>query len=164
MLRCAPIKIKNFLEPNIDKVTLSTIKLQTIPSNSKLMKAKADQKPKPTRSFLLIHEKEFPHLFQNEVVKHQKMSKYFDEQDFNSDCETINRNKDDLLKQLSQSICRFTKSDPTKFVENLKSPAYDTDVSLLEKRVNQIKRGVFSLENKSSTEDESSEACLMGRN
>ena len=94
-----------------------------------------DQKAKPTRSFLKIREKEFPHLFENEVVMHQKMSKYFDEQDFNSDCETINRNKFDLLKHVSQSISRFTKSDPTKFVENLKSPANDTDVSLLEKRV-----------------------------
>lgn len=71
---------------------------------------------------MLIKEKEFPDLFQNPVVKHQKMSKFFDEQDFNSDCEMIERNKNDLLASLAQSINRFTnsKNDPKKFVENLK--------------------------------------------
>ena len=59
------------------------------------------------------------------------MSKYLDEQDFNSDCETIERNKDDLLKQLSQSIARFAKSDPTKFIENLSKPNPDTDAQTL---------------------------------
>ena len=57
---------------------------------------------------MVTQEQEFPHLSQNQVVRQQKMSKYFDEQDFNSDCETIERNKEDLLKSLSQSISRFT--------------------------------------------------------
>lgn len=52
-------------------------------------------------------------------MQHQKMSKYLDEQDFNSDCETIERNKGDLLNLLTQAITRFTKGDPSKFVENL---------------------------------------------
>lgn len=51
-----------------------------------------------TRPFLMIREREFSNLFENPITKQQKMSKYFDEQDFNSDCETIERNKDDLLK------------------------------------------------------------------
>ena len=64
------------------------------------------------------------------------MSKFLDEQDFNSDTETIERNKDDLLKHLATSITRYSKSDPTKFIENLSSPNADTDVSALEKHVN----------------------------
>jgi len=51
-------------------------------------------------SFLMIKEKEFPHLFENPVVRHQRMTKFFAEQDFNSDCETVERNKVDLLKEL----------------------------------------------------------------
>ena len=50
--------------------------------------------------FLLIKESDFPNLFDNTVVKKQKMSKFFDEQDFNSDLETIELNRIDLLKQL----------------------------------------------------------------
>lgn len=71
---------------------------------------------------MVIKEQEFPHLFQNQVVKQQKLSKLLDEQDFNSDCETIGRNREDLLKSLMQGIARFTsaKSDPKKLVENLK--------------------------------------------
>jgi hypothetical protein len=48
----------------------------------------------------MIKEKEFPQLFENPIVKHQNMTKFFDEQDFNSDCETVERNRVDLLKQL----------------------------------------------------------------
>ena len=50
------------------------------------------------------------------------MSKFLDEEDFNSDTETIERNKEDLLKQVSSAISRFVKSDPTKVIENLKEP------------------------------------------
>ena len=147
-----PVTAKTYSEPNLDSVTLNVIKLQTIPSVAKPLKTKTDQKPTPTISFLMIKEKEFPHLFEDDVSRHQKMSKYFDEQDFNSDCELIERNKGDLLKNLFQSIARYTKSDPTKFVENLKSPASDSDVSMLEKRVNQIKVGLITPKNKLAAE------------
>ena len=73
----------------------------------------------------------------NPIVQHQKMSKYLDEQDFNSDCETIERNRDDLLKQLSQSIARFSKTDPTKFIENLSKPNLDTDAAALQEKLDQ---------------------------
>jgi hypothetical protein len=159
-----PVTPKTYSEPNLDNVTFSVIKLQTIPSVAKPLKTKADQKPTPTISFLMIKEKEFPHLFEDDVSKHQKMSKYFDEQDFNSDCELIERNKGDLLKNLFQAIGRYTKSDPTKFVENLKSPAHDVDVSTLEKRVNKIKEGLITPNNESAAKAESIEASSPSRN
>ena len=69
------------------------------------------------------------------------MSKYFDEQDFNSDCETIERNKLDLLEHLAQSVTRFVKTDPTKFVENLKNPAPEIAAQDLKEAVLQVKAG-----------------------
>ena len=92
-----------------------------------------------TRAFLMIREREFANLFDDPVVRHQKMSKYFDEQDFNSDCETIERNQNDLLKQLEQGISRFCKTDPTKFVENLKNSATEIEAGKLAARVATIK-------------------------
>lgn len=87
----------------------------------------------------MIREREFSNLFANNpVTKQQKMSKYFDEQDFNSDSETIERNKVDLLKQLSQGITRFQKGDPTKFVENLQASATEIKAEALEKHVAQV--------------------------
>ena len=57
------------------------------------------------------------------------MSKFFAEQDFNSDCETVDRNKEDLLKMLEQTISRYNKNDPAKFVANLKTPPSNTDAT-----------------------------------
>jgi len=79
-------------------------------------------------SFLMIKEKEFPHLFENQIVRQQNMTKFFDEQDFNSDCETVERNRVDLLKQLEQTVTRYNKNEPAKFVENLRSPPSNLDV------------------------------------
>ena len=67
------------------------------------------------------------------------MSKFLDEEDFNSDTETIERNKEDLLKQVSSAISRFVKSDPTKVIENLKEPNQDTDATQLNIRLAEIK-------------------------
>ena len=101
------------------------------PAVPKTMKGKAAQQLHQAQgketAFLLIREKEFPHLFENPIVRHQRMSKFFDEQDFNSDCETVERNKVDLLKQLEQTISRYNKNEPAKFVENLKSPPTNID-------------------------------------
>ena len=71
-------------------------------------------------NFLAIKEREFPHLFKNPVVQHQKMSKFLDEIDFNSDSETVERNQSDLLSSLFTAISKYNKSEPGKFVENLK--------------------------------------------
>lgn len=101
----------------------------------------------------MIQEHEFPHLFKNPVVQQQKMSKYLDEQDFNSDSETIEHNKGDLLKQLSQSIDRFAKTDPTKFIENLKAPNADTDPVLLENNLLKIRQQALEPLNSKLTPD-----------
>lgn len=88
--------------------------------------------------FLLIKESDFPNLFDNPVVKKQKMTKFFDEQDFNSDLETIELNKIDLLKQLEQTINRAVKGDPTKFVQNLKEHATEVKAGDLKKHVDRV--------------------------
>ena len=67
------------------------------------------------------------------------MSKFLDEEDFNSDTETIERNKEDLLKQVCSAISRFVKSDPTKVIENFKEPNQDTDAAQLNIRLAEIK-------------------------
>ena len=48
------------------------------------------------------------------------MSKFLDEIDFNSDSETVERNQSDLLSSLFTAISKYNKSEPGKFVENLK--------------------------------------------
>lgn len=54
----------------------------------------------PEYNFLMIKEKDFPNLFENPVVRGQKMSEFYDEIDYASDEETINNNRETLLKGL----------------------------------------------------------------
>ena len=68
------------------------------------------------------------------------MSKFLDEQDFNSDTETIERNKNDLLQHVTTAIARFAKSDPVKFVDNLKTQNPETDAASLEKHVAEVRQ------------------------
>ena len=104
----------------------ATKKLTAKSSPGKQSRA-APCKPEETRSFMMIREKEFPQLFaENAIVRNQRMSKYFDEQDYNSDSETIERNKGDLLADLFKTIERTTKKDPSKFIENMKNPHPET--------------------------------------
>ena len=70
----------------------------------------------------MIRQKEFPHLFKNDVVKNQRMSKFFQEQDYESEVECISKNKEIMLKDLFAGIARYQKSDPSKLIENLKEP------------------------------------------
>jgi len=128
---------KEFVEKPHEIVSLEVTKMKKIPEAVPRVGtcskggSRSDQEAE-LRSFMMIKEREFPHLFKNSIVKHQKMSKYLDEQDFNSDCETIERNKSDLLEHLTTAIARFAKSDPVKFVENLKSPNTDIDAAVLQ--------------------------------
>ena len=48
----------------------------------------------------MIKEKNFPNLFENPVVRGQKMTDFYDEIDYASDEETINNNRQTLLKGL----------------------------------------------------------------
>ena len=73
------------------------------------------------------------------MVKGQKRSKYLDEIDFNSDCETIERNQADLLQHVSTALARFAKSDPTKFVENLRKPNEEVDAATLQSKLDEVR-------------------------
>jgi len=122
-----PLSMKGFRESAFDHVALEVTSLKSAPPAMKTFKPKNHPKAASTSTFLMIREKEFPHLFEDPVVRHQRMSKFFAEQDFNSDCETVERNRDDMLKQLEQTISRYNKNDPAKFVENLKTPPSNAD-------------------------------------
>ena len=136
-----PVKQTFSAEPLTNTVTLDIAKMKSLPpsqlKNSSFnspSKSTVSQKLNApissTKSFLMIKEAEFPALFaENPVVKRQKMSRYFDEQDYNSDCETIERNKGDLLGDLFKAIDKCCKQDPAKHVSNLKKPGQETDVS-----------------------------------
>ena len=110
-----PVTKKTFKEPayesDISQVGLDIIKLKRVPpvlkvfseEQDEIMSSVADSDQNNLRkplNFLLIKEKEFPNLFDDPIIKQQKMSKFFNEQDFNSDIETIELNKIDLLKQV----------------------------------------------------------------
>ena len=85
-----PVAMKTFKEPALDDVTLEVTSLRSAPvATLKPTKPKIAHKVTETRQFMMIREAEFPHLFKDPIVQHQKMSKYFEEQDYNSDCETI---------------------------------------------------------------------------
>ena len=93
-----PLSMKMFRETApMDNVALEVTSMKSAPPALKALKPKSHPAVTYTSSFLMIKEKEFPHLFENPVVRHQRMSKFFAEQDFNSDCETVERNKVDLL-------------------------------------------------------------------
>ena len=83
------------------------------------------EESKKKQSFLLIKEKDFPNLFENQIVKKQNKEKYFVEQDYGSDQETVEINKATLLKDLEASINRKIKRDqimmPATFSMTLKS-------------------------------------------
>ena len=104
------------------------------------MKKVGSEAEPPTHRFMCIRELEFPRLFKNPIVKHQKMSKFLDEQDFNSDTETIERNRGDLLKQVTSAIDSFVRSDPTKVIQNLKEHNPETDAAKLKAHVEEVKR------------------------
>ena len=95
-----PLSAKVFREadPLVQSVELDVTSLKSAPPAVKTFKQ--SKAPAQSHTFLMIKEIEFPHLFENPIVKHQNMTKFFDEQDFNSDCETVERNRVDLLKQL----------------------------------------------------------------
>lgn len=72
--------MKTFKEPVLDDVTLEVTSLRSAPvATLKPTKPKITQKGQQTRQFMMIRESEFPHLFKDPVVQHQKMSKYFEE-------------------------------------------------------------------------------------
>jgi len=134
-LQFKPVVKKTFIEEPLPCLHLELTRLKTVPQA-------ACRRPKPSRRpFLLIRENEFPNLFKDPVVQHQKMSKYLDEQDFNSDGETIERNKADLLNHVDQAITRFSKGDPSKFIENLAAPNEDISAAHLLQHINQVKAG-----------------------
>ena len=82
---------------------------------------KSNKKPSENLSFMMIKEQEFPHLFEDPVLKLKKKQKLVDEQDYESDCEIIERNKAELLQCLEKGIARFNsgKCNPKKFIKNL---------------------------------------------
>ena len=121
-------------ESDFENVTLEVTSMKSAPPAMPKFFSKAPKSAKKTieTDFLLIREKEFCNLFDNPVVKAQKMSKFFDEQDFNSDVETIEGNKIEILKNFEKAIARYCKSDPTKIIANFKEPANEIDVASLE--------------------------------
>lgn len=48
----------------------------------------------------MVKEESMPELFANPIVKSQKMTDYYDEIDYASDEETINKNRQTLLRGL----------------------------------------------------------------
>lgn len=113
--RAAPEKQspKKFLEPSFDNVRLGVCSMRS--TQADLSPTSGLVKPH-RRQFLMIEQRAFPHLFEHPVVRSQKMNKFFDEQDYESDEHTIAQNKTEILKQLSLSVNRFVKQDPTRFV------------------------------------------------
>ena len=65
-----PLSEKVFREPTpLDHVELDVTSLKSAPPAVKTFKSGKAQPSKVT-SFLMIKEKEFPHLFENSVVRH----------------------------------------------------------------------------------------------
>lgn len=79
----------------------------------------------------MIRQKEFPNLFKDPVVKNQRMSKFNEENDYDSDVECIEKNKQTMLKDLFAGIAQNVKGDPIKNIENLMEPANEVDVASL---------------------------------
>ena len=137
----APLTKKSFEEKPHDNLSLEVATMKAAPVAVRPGSFNAnptDQKPE-TRTFLMIKEREFPHLFEHSILRQQKKSKYLDEIDFNSDCETIERNSTDLLSEVFSSIERFTKRDPTRFIENLKLPNDDVDAATLQQKLDKAR-------------------------
>ena len=76
------------------------------------VKSLASQNGSGKRAFLVVHEAELPAIFDDPVLKKQKLKDYNDEIDYNSDSELITKNKKQLLKMLTGSINRYVQGNP----------------------------------------------------
>lgn len=84
------------------------------------IKSLASQNAVGKNAFLVIQEEEFPSIFQDPILKKQKLKDYNDEIDYNSDKELIAKNKKQLLKSLTNSIDRYVTGNPLQLIENIK--------------------------------------------
>ena len=70
--------------------------------------------------FMVVQEADFPQVFQDPIIKKQKLVEFNDEIDYNSDPELIAKNRKQLLKSLKTSIERYVTGNPLQYIGNIK--------------------------------------------
>ena len=70
--------------------------------------------------FMVVQEADFPQVFQDPILKKQKLLDYNDEIDYESGPELIAKNRKQLLKSLTGSIERYITRNPMNYIGNIK--------------------------------------------
>ena len=84
------------------------------------MKTLKSQRATANHTFLAIDEAELPQVFQDPIIKSQRLENFNEEIDYDSGAELISKNRKQLLKSLTNSIYRVIIENPLNYIENVK--------------------------------------------